>query len=275
MEKGKGRNYIEAIKTELKQHKSSFIVFSILRGLIVVVMIHQIWLGYYENVYLYVLTLLLLILPSVIQVQFKIEIPPLLEIIIFCFIYAAEILGTINSFYNSIPFWDSMLHTINGFLAAAIGFSLVWILNDNKKQRIELSPVYLCLVAFCFSMTIGIIWEFMEFGMDKVFDMDHQRDTVVTVINSRLLDVDIFGMEQTVQDIQEVTVNGVQLGVDGYIDIGLIDTMEDLFVNLIGALVFSIFGYFYARYKTNKSIEMIMPRRKSKGEDYLEPENRN
>ncbi len=271
---GKGKNYVKAVQMEIKEHRSSFIVFSILRASIIVILILQIFTGQYESLYLYVLTLLLLFIPSIIQVQFRIEIPPTLEIIIFCFIYAAEILGTINSFYTKIPHWDTMLHTINGFLAAAIGFSLVWILNDSDKQKINLSPIYLCIVAFSFSMTIGVIWEFMEFGIDMFFGMDHQRDTIVYAIHSRLLDPEVFGTDKAIRDIQEVTVNGQSLGLKGYLDIGLIDTMKDMFVNLIGALVFSIFGYFYARYKSGKSIERFIPRRKDKDKDYLDPENR-
>lgn len=274
MAKGSGRNFYQAVQSEIKEHKSSFIVFSILRASIILILIHQIWTRQFENVYLYVLTLLLLFMPSIIQVQFKIEIPPVLEITIFCFIYAAEILGTLNHFYDIIPFWDTMLHTLNGFLAAAIGFSLVYILNDSEKQKIELSPMYLCIVAFCFSMTIGVIWEFMEFGMDAIFAMDHQRDTVIQGFNSRLLDPEVFGVSQTITGISEVTINGEAMELGGYLDIGLIDTMKDMFVNLIGAVVFSVFGYFYARHQSNKTIENFIPRRKDEDKDYTLPENR-
>ena len=274
MKKGMQRNYYEAIKMEIKEHRSSFIVFSILRVSIIAIMIHQIYIGQFENVFLCVLTLLLLFVPSIIQVQFKIELPPTLEIIILFFIYAAEILGTLNSFYTIIPYWDTMLHTINGFLAAAIGFSLIWLLNDNEKQNVELSPLYLCIVAFCFSMTIGVIWEFLEFGMDTLFGLDYQRDTVVQVINSRLLDPLVFGAKKSITGIQEVTINSLPLGLNGYLDIGLIDTMKDMFVNFIGAFVFSIFGYFYARYYKNKTIERFIPKPKEIDKDYLNPQNR-
>jgi hypothetical protein len=103
MKKGMQRNYYEAIKMETKEHRSSFIVFSILRVSIIAIMIHQIYIGQFANVFLCVLTLLLLFVPSIIQVQFKIELPPTLEIIILFFIYAAEILGTLNSFYPAFP----------------------------------------------------------------------------------------------------------------------------------------------------------------------------
>ena len=94
--------------------------------------------------------------------KLNINLPTLLEIIILPFIFAAEILGEIQNFYGIIPYWDMILHTINGFLCGAIGFSLVDILNENKKLRFKLSPIYVALVAFCFSMTIGVMWEFFE-----------------------------------------------------------------------------------------------------------------
>ena len=121
----------EAMARELREHKSSFIVFSILRILVLVVLVRQIMLANYEGAFFCILTLLLLYVPSWIQVKLRIELPPPLEITIFCFIFAAEILGEVNAFYVVIPGWDTMLHTINGFLAAAVGFSMVMLLNDD------------------------------------------------------------------------------------------------------------------------------------------------
>ena len=86
------------------------------------------------------------------------------------------------------PFWDTVLHTLNGFLAAAIGFSLVDLLNRSERTSFTLSPVFMAIVAFCFSMTIGVIWEFFEFGMDQILGYDMQKDTVIHVIRSVTLD---------------------------------------------------------------------------------------
>ena len=111
----------------------------------------------------------------------------------------------------------------------------------------ELSPVYVSLVAFCFSMTIGVLWEFFEFGMDRLFLMDMQKDTIIHSITSVMLDPTNMNIPVTIGDITSVAVNGQELGFGGYLDIGLYDTMEDLFVNFIGALVFSFIGYFYIK----------------------------
>ena len=156
----------KALKMEREEHRSSFIVYVTLRLLVIAVMILQIFNRNFENVFLCVLTLLLLIVPSFLQVNLKIELPTGLEIILLIFIFAAEILGETQEYYIKFPMWDTILHTLNGFLMAAIGFSLVDILNRNEKFSFKLSPVFMAIVAFCFSMTIGVIWEFFEFGMD-------------------------------------------------------------------------------------------------------------
>ncbi|NCB03246.1 MAG: hypothetical protein EOM67_13995, partial [Spirochaetia bacterium] len=103
---------------------------------------------------------------------------------------------------------------------------------------------------FCFSMTIGVIWEFFEYFMDLVFAMDMQKDTVVHTIRSVMLDPTKSQKIITIANINEVIVNGEPLGLGGYLDIGLHDTMKDMFVNFIGALVFSIAGYFYEKYRS-------------------------
>ena len=237
----------KALKMEIAEHKSSFVVYMVLRILVILIMILQILNRNFEDVFYCVLTLILLLVPSFLQMELKIELPTPLEIIILLFIFAAEIMGEIGSYYTKFPYWDTMLHTMNGFLAAAIGFSLVDILNRHKSDKFHLSPLYLAIVAFCFSMTIGVMWEFFECGMDLFFGMDTQKDTIVHSISSVMLDPTRTQTIVHINDIHDVTVNGQSLGVNGYLDIGLLDTMKDLFVNFIGAVVFSIIGFFYVK----------------------------
>ena len=261
----------KALHMELREHKSSFIVYVVLRLLVILMMILQIFNRNYENVFLCILTLILLIIPSFIQINLKIELPTALEITILIFIFAAEILGEIQAYYLKFPFWDTVLHTVNCFLMAAIGFALVDILNRSKKFSIQLSPAFVAIVAFCFSMTIGVVWEFFECGMDQLFGLDMQKDTIVHTIKSVMLDPTKSNRPVGIRDIQSVVVNGQDLGLGGYLDIGLLDTMKDLFVNFIGAVVFSILGYFYVK-KRGKGIlaKRFIPRLKSKDADFLE-----
>ena len=140
---------------------------------------------------------------------------------------------------------------MNGFLVAAIGFSLVDILNRDERAKFNLSPLYMAVVAFCFSMTIDVMWEFFECGMDLFFGMDTQKDTIVNSINTVMLDPTGGNQVIHIGDINSVIVNGKELGLGGYLDIGLLDTMKDLFVNFIGAVVFSIIGFLLCE-KTRK-----------------------
>ncbi|RGU91294.1 hypothetical protein DWW31_14200 [Clostridium sp. AF15-17LB] len=260
-----------ALKMELREHKSSFMVYVTLRALVVLIMILQILNGNYENVFLCILTLLLLIIPSLVQVNLKIELPTALEIIILLFIFAAEILGEIQSYYIIFPGWDTLLHTLNGFLMAAIGFALVDILNRNERFSFKLSPVFVAIVAFCFSMTIGVIWEFFEFGMDQIFRFDMQKDTIVHTISSVMLDPAGRNHPEVIRNITDISINGESLGLGGYLDIGLIDTMKDLLVNFVGAVLFSIIGYFYVKNRgKGRFAKRFIPRLKTKDADFLQ-----
>ena len=265
------KNFRTAMEKELREHKSSFIVFYTLRLLVLVVLVRQLFLNNYEAAFFCVLTIVLLYVPSWIQVKLRIELPPPLEITILCFIFAAEILGEVSSFYVNVPHWDTMLHTLNGFLAAAVGFSMVLLLNDDDRLTFDLSPFFLALVAFCFSMTIGVLWEFFEFGMDYFFHTDMQKDTVINAIYTVALDPTRSNKVVAVKGIQDVVVNGESLGLGGYLDIGIIDTMKDLFVNFIGAVVFSVTGFFYARGKGQKrtAAQSFVPSKKTEATDYL------
>lgn len=254
------------IKEAWKENKSALYVYFTLRVLIIVCLILQILRGDLPNVLLCVLSLMLLLLPFFIEKYLKIELPSVLEIIAMLFVFSAQILGEINNFYGFIPHWDTVLHTLTGFLMGAIGFSLFDILNTNLKS-INLSPLFLCLFAFCFSMTVGVVWEFYEYGMDELFKTDMQKDVYVSSVNTVKLDpkndnnvVNIDGISKTIvydKDGNELTV------LNGYLDIGLKDTMKDLMVNFLGAIIFNVLGYLYLKNREKYSyVEKIMIKRK-------------
>ena len=230
-----------------KPKRAVVAVYWILRLIVIGVMVMTIIHKDYESTFVCVLVLILFMLPRFVERNFRIELPSTLEIIILVFIFASEILGELGCFFINVPNWDSILHTTTGFLCAAFGFALIDILNRNDKIKFQLSPIYVALVAFCFSMTIGVLWEFFEFSVDRLFHMDMQKDTIVHTISSVMLDPTNKNIPITIDGITSVAVNGKNLGFDGYLDIGLYDTMEDLLVNFIGALTFSIFGYFYIK----------------------------
>lgn len=245
------RNFLIESKRMLLKKPVVSAVYIALRAAVILVMIAQFFNRNFENVFLCALTLILFILPTVLERKLEVDLPDTLEIIILLFIFAAEVLGEISAYYTTYPHWDTMLHTLNGFLCAAVGFCLVDLFDRSERFSLTLSPVFMAIVAFCFSMTIGVLWEFFECSMDRIFLFDMQKDTVVTAISSVMLDPAGGNHAVVIKNISDVIViadgKEIPLGVGGYLDVGLYDTMEDLFVNFIGAAVFSVIGYFYVK----------------------------
>ncbi len=245
------RNFLIESKRMLLKKPVVSAVYIALRAAVILVMIAQFFNRNFENVFLCALTLILFILPTVLERKLEVDLPDTLEIIILLFIFAAEVLGEISAYYTTYPYWDTMLHTLNGFLCAAVGFCLVDLFDRSERFSLTLSPVFMAIVAFCFSMTIGVLWEFFECSMDRIFLFDMQKDTVVTAISSVMLDPAGGNHAVVIKNISDVIViadgKEIPLGVGGYLDVGLYDTMEDLFVNFIGAAVFSVIGYFYVK----------------------------
>ena len=220
----------------------------ILTMLVIVSIIRQFFLGNYHNMFLGILTLILFMVPQFIDKKLGVTIPVGLETVILIFIFSAEILGEINAFYVKIPVWDTILHTTNGFLMAAIGFALIDLFNRSDRFSIKMSPYFVAFFAFCFSMTVGVLWEFFEFSMDWFFGLDMQKDWIVPAINSVKLNPTGANIPIHV-DVQSVVINGETWNLGGYLDIGIVDTMKDLMVNFVGAVVFSVIGILYLTHR--------------------------
>ncbi len=253
-----------------ESNKKVFIIYLLLRIYVITVMILQIFNKNWDSVFYCALTLFLFTLPQFVSKSFKITLPSFLEIIIYLFIFAAEMLGELANFYNNVSNWDTMLHTVNGFLCAAIGFALIDILNKSNKVKTHMTPIFVTFVSFCFSMTVGACWEIIEYSCDMISKSDMQKDKLVTNISTVYLNPEGANKAIQVNNIkytiiwydtdgdgiadESVTING------GYLDIGIHDTMKDIIVNLIGAVVFSIFGYLYIKNREKYAfLENLMP----------------
>lgn len=244
--------------------------YILLRVIVTVMLVDQIFQQNMGNTFLLLLTLVLFEIPYLLEKMLKIEIPNMLEIIIISFIFSSTVLGELSDFYGYFSMWDTILHALTGFLAGGVGFSLVYLLNKNTKTM-NLTPLLLAIVSFCFSMTVGVMWEFVEFSADHIFQLDMQKDSLVQQINSVELSKDgntvhsIPNIEQTIVEYKDSAGNTEKYVISGgYLDIGIIDTMKDLFVNFIGALTFSIFGYLYSQndYRKFTFIRNFIPRKK-------------
>ena len=235
---------------QMKANKKAYRVYLILLLVTIAAAVRSAFVGQWESVFICFLAFLLYFIPPLIEKTTKVQLPTTLQILAFVFVFAAQVLGEIANFYEHVPLWDTLLHTVCGFMFAAFGFCLVDILNRGKINHHDMSPVFLAFVAFCFSMTIGVMWEFIEFGIDSILLKDMQKDFIISNIYSVTFDPDksntVFAVEEIVKTV--ITTNsGEVITIDGYLDIGLIDTMKDLLVNLIGAIVFSIIGFCYVK----------------------------
>ncbi len=261
------RKFWSQYKETIKRNKGTFFVYVFLRALVVIAMVVSCARGNYENLFFCGLALVLFLVPSFLERKLRIDVPNVLEVIVLLFIFASIIMGEMGNYYTKVPIWDTALHTVNGFLCAAVGFGLTDILNRNENVKFRLSPLFLSLVAFCFSMTIGVLWEFFEFACDTFLGKDMQKDFVVQTIVSTFLSGETKAPE-VIRGIDEVIINGENLGIDGYLDIGLFDTMKDLLVNFLGAAVFSVMGFFYVKYRgKGKLVENFIPRAMRKNDE--------
>lgn len=248
----------ETMRRKRAEQPVVFVLYFVLRALVLVTLVRSAFLGHYEHMMLCVLTLVLLLVPSLIEHTLDIELPDLLESIILLFIFAAEILGEIDAFYIRIPFWDTILHTTWGFLCAGIGFALFDILNRSDSSKIKLTPLYMAVSAAAFSMCIGACWEIFEYLADSFIGVDMQKDTLVQTINTVWLDPTNSNVTIPVRDIvstQITLASGEVIQIPGgYLDIGIHDSMANLIVNLIGALVFAVIGFAYVKTRDSNSL---------------------
>ncbi len=277
----KRKRYLKELKSNFsKNHRLTSILYLVLIFFVLVVLVIQAVQNEYENCFTCVLTLILFSVPVFLERTMKITLPNTLEVIIVLFIFCAEILGEIQGFYLKFQWWDTMLHTLNGFLMAGVGVSMIDIFNRSERFKFELSPFFVALVAFCFSMTIGVLWEFFEFMMDVLTQTDMQKDTVLNTISSVALNplsnnvpivicgIDQVALQGSSMTVNEISKNTASLNMQGYLDIGLIDTMTDLWVNFIGAIIFSVIGFFYCRSQGKRPFaQRFIPKLKSEGKE--------
>lgn len=155
-----------------------------------------------------ILTLIAMLLPSIIEKRFRLDIPSEFEIVLILFIYGAIFLGELHQFYDRFWWWDKMLHSFSGLILGNVGFLIVSYLNSSTKMYIKLSPIFVAFFSFCFAVSMGAIWEIFEYLMDNFFGFFMQRDS-------------------------------------------LDDTMIDIILDTLGALIFAILGYFQQKGKIN------------------------
>lgn len=192
--------------------------------------------GDWERAVLSAATIGLVALPRIVELLFKRDMN--IPLYFFCTLYSAgHMAGHVYYLYYLLPWWDDLLHFAGGVIFALLGIELSRALCRGKSS--EVSFLLIALSGFCFSVTLSVLWEFAEYLMDVLFALDMQSDRIIHSLSSFNLG-NAPGIRGTVENINEVIINGQPLGVGGYIDIGLIDTMSDLLLEALGAFIVSL-----------------------------------
>jgi len=182
----------------------------LLQGIIALGLVLELYERQWLNAVIVAAILLLTALPSLFARGVKIVIPPQFELLAIAFIFASLYLGERRDFYYRYWWWDLALHSTSGVLLGILGFLLVYVLNANPRIDLHMQPGFVAFFAFCFSITVGALWEIFEYTMDQLFGMNMQK--------AKFADTS-----------------------------GLTDTIWDLSVDALGALLVVLYGYFHLR----------------------------
>ena len=211
--------------------------FLLLEAFVLFTALWQILEGDPTNLLLCFTTLFLVAVPFVFPRFLPIQMDFPIFLFLECYAIGA-LLGDCWHLYYQTVWWDKLLHFSGGVVFALFG---LWLLQAIWKQPPPLLASV--LFAFCFSVTLAVLWEFLEFGSDRIFGTDMQRDTWLSALSSYALGEET-GRVAGIENITEVTVNGQLLGEGGYLDIGLVDSMMDMLVETVGALAVSLYALF-------------------------------
>ncbi|MFC1722795.1 hypothetical protein ACFL0V_01520 [Nanoarchaeota archaeon] len=166
--------------------KLNFWLTNTIRALLLIAAFLGAWKHNWINFSLALFTLFLTFLPSIIHHKFKVNYPSEIQILILFLIYTGIYLGEAHHLYNAIWWWDVMLHALSAIIIGAIGFSLVYILNHEKK--ITLSPLFVAIFAASFAIAIGAIWEIFEFSVDHFFGWNMQKSGLIDTMWDLIVD---------------------------------------------------------------------------------------
>lgn len=170
-----------------------------------------------------------LALPSILWRRVQLVIPSNMLLFYAIFLYCAIYLGEVRSFYYNVKNWDTILHTFSGAMLGALGFSFITFLNRTDRVPMNLSPAFVATFAFCFAVTLGVIWEIYEFTADGILHTNMQK----------------FGLED---------------GTPFPGRLAVMDTMKDLIVDTIGAAVMSVIGYISLKYQKGWVEKLLLKR---------------
>ena len=179
-------------------------------------------------------SLIILSLP-IAEALARIEIPAACYALLL-FLCVGALFGSTFNFYFLIPFWDTLLHALSGWLFSAIGYTICTQLFPKQEESGVFSYLFFGVI---FSLALAVLWELFEAGATWLLPLDMQEDTLVHSFRSFYLS----GTHDAPIELQGITETVIHFGdevlvVPGYLDLGLADTLSDMAVCLGGSLLF-------------------------------------
>ena len=157
--------------------------------------------------------LLCTFVPGFVERTGKVCVPNCMSVAFVLFCMAHFVFGEIGELYVKSKFYDSVLHTLSGSMIAILSFSIIRILNNNEKIDLKLNPLFVAIFVVCFTVTVGVVWEIVEFAVDAISGSNMQR------YSDSVTREPFMGKE------------------------AVFDTMKDLILDLIGSLVVAFVSY--------------------------------
>jgi hypothetical protein len=165
----------------------------------------------WPNVFLTAVVVALMLIPLVIRRWYRVYIPPEFQLVSAGFVFLSLYLGSVRGYYSKFWWWDVALHTSSGFILGVAGFVTLFLLNRTDRIPPGIRPGFLCFFGVTFAVFLGVVWEVFEYACD--------------VIAPRI------GMTSNMQSTES----------------GVNDTMHDLIVDTLGAVVVALMGWAYLR----------------------------
>jgi hypothetical protein len=190
-----------------EQHNIYLTLTLMIQALLVIGLILFVWRRDWENIFLTITVILLTLLPTCLTRRKRIIIPPEFQFFAALFVFLSLYLGSGFDFYYRFWWWDLVLHTSSGFLLGIIGFIALFVLNRLDHLPATIKPVFLCFFGVTFAVTLGVLWEIFEFTVDRIWPSVNMQSN----------------------------------------ETGVVDTMKDLIVDTIGAVVVAVMAYVYLK----------------------------
>ena len=250
-------NIVNFIKNRYKENKINASILTLFFLFVLTSLIYFLIDNNFRNVFLCCIFSIIPLFCYFVEYKFKMKFPPLfLGGMIFVGIGA--LLGSCYNVYQYIPIWDTILHGTTGFMIPCLGFALM---NLLVKDMSGAKRFYACLIfAIGFSLSITVIWEVFEYTINTFFGFDMLTDTMVYNIKSYYISGD-QNILYTINDIQKTIIyygENQILTINGYLDIGVIDTFHDILIHLACTILFSLTSIMSYKHK-NKINKLLIP----------------